>query len=211
MDVIFLQRQKEESKVRKMEARIAEIRKSVDQRIEMLAPEKLKAYKRLAEEDFVLSRNVEKMRQKIDMMKQNVSRMESRIRHDKFRAEHSRLERRLEDRKEELEMLEQELNALSLDPQAAREYLLKRVRYVWFSRESFPPVVLEHNNNNNTGTLANRSRRQTLKFLKRKERTSKTRNSCKIFLRTLLSVRERLRTQRSMKCCFREIRRCRNF
>lgn len=35
----------------------------------------------------------------------------------------------MEDRNEELEMLEQELNALSLDPQAAREYLLKRVRY----------------------------------------------------------------------------------
>ena len=44
VDVIFLQRQKEESRVRKIEARIAEIRKSVDQRIEMLAPEKLKAY-----------------------------------------------------------------------------------------------------------------------------------------------------------------------
>ena len=89
VDVIFLQRQKEEARVRKMEAKIAEIRSNVDRRIEMLAPEKLQQYKNLAEEDFVLSRDIEKMRQKIDAMKQNVSKMESRIRHDTWRAEYA--------------------------------------------------------------------------------------------------------------------------
>lgn len=155
VDVIFLQRQKEESRVRKIEAKIAEIRKSVDRRIEMLAPEKLQKYKQFAEEDFVLSRNIDKMSQHIDSMKSNLTKLENRVRHDTWRGEFSNLERRLEDRKEELEMLEQEFEAMSLDPQAAREYLLKRVRYFSESIKETEKKIkeAERENENNSQML----------------------------------------------------------
>ena len=125
---MFLERQERERGVIRLEEQITSLQRAAEERIFSLPPAEAAEYKRLQVEKETLSREAEVKQSELERVNAQVSEAEEALRRDKVRDEYASGEKRLTLLQAELSGLQDELATSKLDPSAAREKLLLKVK-----------------------------------------------------------------------------------
>ena len=128
MDQVFIERQERERGVARLEEAIASLQRAAEERIASLPPSEAAEYRRLQAESGALSREVERRQGELEAVSAAVEEAEAALRREKGRDEHAAGEKRLALLSAELASLQDELATSKLDPTAAREKLLAKVK-----------------------------------------------------------------------------------
>jgi len=123
-----MERQERERGVARLEEQIVELLAAAEARIAALPPGSAAEYKRLQGESGALGREVERKQAELEAVNAQVSAAEEMLKRDRVRDEYAVTEKRLASLGAELAALQEELSVSQLDPAAAREKLLVRVK-----------------------------------------------------------------------------------
>ena len=123
-----MERQERERGVARLEEQISELLAAAEARIASLPPGAAAEYKRLQGESGALGREVERKQAELEAVNAQVSAAEEALRRDRVRDDYGVAEKRLASLAGELAALQEELSTSQLDPAAAREKLLARVK-----------------------------------------------------------------------------------
>ena len=128
VDQVLMERQERERGVARLEEQTAELLAAAEARIASLPPAAAAEYKRLQAESATLGREVEKKQGELEAVNAQVAAAEEALRRDRVRDEYAVAEKRLAALTAEVASLTEELSTSQLDPAAAREKLLARVK-----------------------------------------------------------------------------------
>jgi hypothetical protein len=128
VDQVFIERQERERGVARLEEAIASLQRAAEERIASLPPAEAQEYRKLQVESTSLSREVEKKQAELETVNSAVEAAEEALAREHVRDEYAAGEKRLALLGAELASLQEELAISRLDPTAAREKLLAKVK-----------------------------------------------------------------------------------
>jgi len=123
-----MERQERERGVVRLEEQIASLQRAAEERLSSLPPAELAEYKRLLLEKEAVSRDAEVRQGELEQVNSLVAESEEALKRDRVRDEYASGEKRLSLLQAELTGLQDELATSRLDPSAAREKLLLKVK-----------------------------------------------------------------------------------
>jgi intraflagellar transport protein 74 len=128
VDSVFIERQERERGVARLEEAIAALTRAAEERIASLPPAEAAEYRKLQVESGALQREVERRQGELEQVSAAVEAAEEALRRERTRDEYAAGEKRLALLGSELASLQDELATSRLDPTAAREKLLAKVK-----------------------------------------------------------------------------------
>ena len=128
VDQVFIERQERERGVARLEEAIAALTRAAEERIASLPPAEAAEYRKLQVEGAALAREVERRQGELEQVNGAVEAAEEALRRERTRDEYAAGEKRLALLDSELASLQDELATSRLDPRAAREKLLEKVK-----------------------------------------------------------------------------------
>eukprot|EP00947_MAST-08B_sp_MAST-8B-sp1_P001371 g1371.t1 len=128
VDRVFIERQGKEKELAELDGQIQQMHAAAEEKVNALAPEKLQKYRELLVASKQMGQEVAQQQGEIEAMDHRIRTHEAALKDDRYRDEYHLLQKQLRRLQAERETLEVEASASQLDPAAAREKLLAKVK-----------------------------------------------------------------------------------
>lgn len=128
IDRIFIAKKEREQQIESLEVSIKQIHEAQENKLKQLHPEKLQQYQRLLEENQEVGAKVMSQRSEIEMIKSKIQHLEMEVEKDKYRQLAVDLTKQVEELRKESEQLEETARTCRMDPDEARQVLLKKLK-----------------------------------------------------------------------------------
>jgi intraflagellar transport protein 74 len=128
LDSVFIERQERERGAMRLEEQIIELQRAAEARLNSLQPQQVLEYRQMIAETRALSQEANGLQAELEQVNTQVEEAEAELKRDKVRDEYSLLEKRSAHFWKERSALEEELAATRLDPGAARDKLMSKVK-----------------------------------------------------------------------------------
>ncbi|KAF4318181.1 hypothetical protein BBO99_00007432 [Phytophthora kernoviae] len=143
VDRVFILRQEQEKNVRRMEDEMTEIHGKHQDKINQLAPQKLKRYQELLEEHHQTEVEIEARSQELELVMHAIHQKEAELSSDRYRDEYEALERQVRRLQKERDAAAEDAKTAQMDPAEARAVLLAKVKDDKSKMEALEGVLQE--------------------------------------------------------------------
>jgi intraflagellar transport protein 74 len=128
LDAVFIERQERERGAMRLEEQIIELQRAAEARLNSLQPQQVLEYRQLVAETRAMSQEAASLQAELEQVNTQVEDAEAELKRDKVRDEYALLEKRSAHSLKERAALEEELSSTRLDPGAARDKLMTKVK-----------------------------------------------------------------------------------
>ncbi|KAG7395150.1 Intraflagellar transport protein 74 [Phytophthora boehmeriae] len=143
VDRVFILRQEQEKNVRRMDEEMAEIHGKHQEKINQLAPQKLKRYQELLQEHHQTEVEIEARSQELELVMHAIHQKEAELSSDRYRDEYEALERQVRRLQKERDAAADDAKTAQMDPAEARAVLLAKVKDDKSKMEALEGVLQE--------------------------------------------------------------------
>lgn len=128
LDNVFLMKQQRERGIAEVEQGMAQVHREMESKINAMDPQKLEEYRNLLQRSQQLDQEVNARLGEIDNMAARIREYQMALGSSTYRAEYKELDKKIVKLRRERESLQQDVDISGMDPKAARERLMTKVK-----------------------------------------------------------------------------------